>query len=115
MDAKLPSVSEPNFIPDLSDDCNVESRNSYVSQQKMGKLMKDTIGNQFCPKTNPFLTNLKNQDKLNQERKMRLTSNPNLLSTEWCPGNFQQSWLTFIDNNLQDKIRSAGKTENDKE
>ena len=109
MDAALPSVSDPTFIPDMSDDCNMVSRNTYVSPEKLGTLMKKTMKNDFCPNTNPYITKLKNQDQINQSRKRTLTSNKELLSTSWCPvDTFNEDWIDWIDNNLSGKIRSSG-------
>ena len=111
MDASLPSVSDPTFVPDMEDDCNLQSRNAFVNPKKMQKLMKDTVADQSCPNTNPYATSLKNQDRVNQERKMRLTSDSSLLSTAWCPiADFKNSWLDLVDNHLHNLIRPAGNT-----
>ena len=109
MDVVLPSVSDPSFIPDLEDDCNLESANAYVSPQKLEQEMKKTMSDQFCHNTNPISTDLKNQDSINQARKSKLTRNSNLLSTAWCPiENFQDSWINFVETHLSGLIRSAG-------
>ena len=110
MDVSLPSVSDPSFVPDMDDDCNEVSRSSFVNPEKMQELMKKTAaGNQFCPNTNPYAAHLKNQDKINQDRKKMLTDDPNLLSTTWCPiKDFDNGWINFVETHLHHLIRLAG-------